>query len=386
VTIVRDFTEQRRADAELRRLAEEQAALRRVATLVAGDAPPEHVFQQVTEEVSRLFRLRSALLFRYEDALSATIVGRFGHEPDEFRLGSLFVLDEGAALGVLRTGAPVRVDYKDLGGALAPRMLGFGFTSSHGVPISVGGRIWGALIASERAEQTLPAGTDRRLQAFAQLVALAVASAQASEELTASRRRIVEASDAERRRLERNLHDGAQQRLVGLSVGLQLVRSKLRAEPNEAGELLQLAFEELGEALTELRELAQGIHPAVLAERGLAAALQVLAARAPLPVVLDLGLRRPLPEPIEAACYFVASEALANVVKHADAASATVRTSYADSNAVIEITDDGCGGAVFDAGTGLHGLRDRVETLNGHLHLSSPTGRGTLVRAELPLL
>jgi signal transduction histidine kinase len=212
-----------------------------------------------------------------------------------------------------------------------------------------------------------------------------VASAQAREELEASRLRIIEAGDAERRRLERNLHDGAQQRLVALSVALRMVLERLRTGPDQAKELLEVAAEELAEALTELRELAQGIHPAVLTERGLVAALEVLAARTPLPVALDVRLRERLPEPVETAAYYVVSEALANVVKHAQAEEASVRVLRSDGSALVEVEDNGEGGARLDGGSGLRGLLDRVETLDGWLEIESRRGRGTLVRAALPL-
>jgi signal transduction histidine kinase len=223
------------------------------------------------------------------------------------------------------------------------------------------------------------------MQAFAELVALAVASAQAREELGASRMRIVEASDAERRRLERNLHDGAQQRLVALSVGLRLARAKIGDSPQEAEELLGIASQELSDTLTELRELAQGIHPAVLTEQGLEAALEVLAARTPLPVELEVRLPERLPGPVEATAYYVVSEALANVVKHACAGSARVYAERTEGPVQIEVADDGVGGADPRGGSGLSGLRDRVEALDGTLAIESPTGLGTLVRAELPL-
>jgi len=252
------------------------------------------------------------------------------------------------------------------------------------VPINVGGVTWGALVAALREDETIPVETERRLEAFAELVALAVASAQARDELAASRLRIIEASDAERRRLERNLHDGAQQRLVALSVGLGLARRRVRECPEEAEQLLSIAADELTAALTELRELAQGIHPAVLTERGLETALEVLAARTPIPVELDVSVPERLPEPVEAAAYYVASEALANVVKHAQAQAAGVRVEHEGGQAVIEVEDDGVGGANPD-GSGLCGLRDRVETLNGRLHIQSLPGVGTVVRAELPV-
>jgi signal transduction histidine kinase len=195
----------------------------------------------------------------------------------------------------------------------------------------------------------------------------------------------VEASDAERRRIERNLHDGAQQRLLALAVGLRLAQSKLTRDPEQASELLGAASEELNAALGELRELAQGIHPAVLTERGLEAALEVLAARAPLSVALDVQLPARLPEPVEAAAYYVASEALANVVKHARAGSAAVRAERVDGRVLIEVADDGVGGADPDSGSGLRGLRDRVETLGGRLQVASEPGRGTSVRADVPV-
>jgi signal transduction histidine kinase/PAS domain-containing protein len=385
VTIVRDFTEQRRAQAELSRLADEQAALRRVATIAAGDAAPEEVFQAVTEEICGLLRLGAALLLRFEDASTATVVGRFGEPTADVSVGDAVPMTDGAAAAVRQTGAPVRVAYADLEGEIARRMLALGFRASIAVPIQVAGSTWGALVAALREAQDVPDHTDRRLEAFAELVALAVASAQARDDLAASRRRIIEAGDAERRRIERNLHDGAQQRLVALSVGLRLVQSKIRESPEEAGELVSNVVSELSQALRELRELAQGIHPAVLTERGLATALDVLAARTPLPVELDVAVDDPLPPPVEAAAYYVVSEALANVVKHARAEAARVRVVRANGHALVDVSDDGEGGADPDHGSGLCGLRDRVETLNGRLVVESPSGRGTRIRAELPV-
>jgi PAS domain S-box-containing protein len=384
LTIVRDFTDERHSQAQLQRLAEEQAALRRVATLVAGEAPPDRVFQVVTEEVAKLLGLRSALLLRYEDVTSGTVVGRFGPPPGDFELGTTLRLEEGASITVLRTGAPARVDYGDLRGTLAARMRAHGFSASVGVPIFVAGSIWGAIIAAIRVDETLQDETEKRLGHFAELVALAVASAQARDELTASRLRIIEASDAERRRIERNLHDGAQQRLVALAVGLRLVQSRIGSDPAEAERLIGIASEELGEALTELRELAQGIHPAVLTERGLTEALAVLAARTPLPVDLEVRLPERLPPSVEATAYYVVSEALANVVKHAGASTAQVRVWRMDGLALVEVADDGAGQVDPERGSGLRGLRDRVETLNGRLDIDSADGTGTRIRARLP--
>jgi PAS domain S-box-containing protein len=386
VSIVRDFTEQHRAELAQRRLADEQAALRRVATLVAGDAPPELVFQRVTEELCQALGLREAVLERYESPTTSIILGRYGTNlAGHFDVGTVIPLEDGLAVTqVLRTGGPVHVEYAGQAGEVASLVNELGFSSSVAVPIKVAGSTWGALVASLREGESLPPETEKRLSGFASLVALGLASAQAREELEASRLRIIEASDAERRRLERNLHDGAQQRLVALSVGLRMVLDKLGTSPEEAKELLEVAAEELTEALGELRELAQGIHPAVLTERGLEPALEVLAARAPLPVALDMRLRERLPEPVEAAAYYVVSEALANVVKHARAEEAAVRVLRSGYSALVEVEDDGDGGARLDGGSGLRGLVDRVETLDGHLEIDSRLGSGTVVRAALP--
>ncbi len=385
VAITRDFTEQRRTEAEQERLAAEQAALRRVATLVASNAHPEEVFQTVTEEVCRLLGLRTAVLHRFEDARTSTIVGKFGEPTGPFELGKVNELEIGSALQVLQTGAAARSNYDDLAGSGAAKLRALGFCGSVGVPITVAGATWGALVVALRPDEALPLETERRLQAFAELVGLAVASAHARDELAASRLRIVEAGDAERRRIERNLHDGAQQRLVALSLRLRLARARLRASPEEAERLLEELSKELEQALTEVRELAQGIHPVMLTERGLEAALEVLAARAPLAVALDVCVPERLPEHVETATYYSVSESLANVLKHAHADSATVRVEWVEGRVDVEIGDNGVGGADADRGTGLRGLRDRVEALEGELWVESAPGRGTLVRAKLPV-
>jgi signal transduction histidine kinase len=205
------------------------------------------------------------------------------------------------------------------------------------------------------------------------------------DELRESRARIVEAGYAERRRVERDLHDGAQQRLVALALQLQLVRSKLQSDPAEASELLDEATQELSGATEELRELARGIHPPVLTDRGLVAALEALAKRAPLPVTVEANETERAPEAVEAAAYFVVSEALTNVARHADAGQAVVRVARRDGLLCVEIEDDGAGGADVSTGSGLRGLADRVGALDGALEVESPAGRGTTVRARLPV-
>jgi PAS domain S-box-containing protein len=385
VTVVRDFTEQRRAERGQRWLAAEQAALRRVATLVASGAPPDRVFQSVTEEVCRLLGLRTAVLARFEGPSTATIVGKYGGLPGRYEVGYVAPLVPGATREVLRTDAPIRVDYAELARDTVEEFLDLGYRGEVGVPITVGGATWGALVVVLQEDEAIPPATEHRLHGFAELVGMAVASADARNEVAASRRRIVEASDTERKRLERNLHDGAQQRLVALALGLRMAQSKLRKSPEKAEHLLGQLAEDLSAAIAELRELAQGIHPAVLTERGLESALDVLAARAPMSVELDVDLPERLPEPVETAAYYTVSEALANVVKHARAQTARVTVAWEDDALVVEVADDGAGGADVERGTGLRGLCDRVEALGGQLWIESSPGNGTLVRGELPV-
>jgi PAS domain S-box-containing protein len=204
------------------------------------------------------------------------------------------------------------------------------------------------------------------------------------EELAASRARIVAAGDVERRRLERNLHDGAQQRLVTLSLSLRVAQSKLDSDPAVARAVLADAGQELGLALDELRELARGLHPAVLSERGLRVAVEAIAGRASVPVETDIPDDR-LPEPVEAAAYYLIAEALTNITKYAHASKVRVRVAASDRSVLVEVSDDGVGGADPAAGSGLRGLADRLEALGGSLEVASPAGAGTSLRAEIPL-
>ena len=253
--------ERRRAEAAVRELAEEQAALRRVATLVASEADPATVFEGVTEETARLLGLPSAAIARYEDAESAMIVGVWA-EPGAppLPVGSSISRDPGTAIGrVYETGEPQLVEsYSETPGPLAQTLRELGYRASIAAPVNVGGRLWGALIAATRSSERLPEGSERRLCDFADLVAQAVANADAYEKLAASRARIVEAGDAERRRLERNLHDGAQQRLVTLALQLRMADSMVDDDPLRARQLVADGQAELSAALDELRELARG--------------------------------------------------------------------------------------------------------------------------------
>jgi signal transduction histidine kinase len=205
------------------------------------------------------------------------------------------------------------------------------------------------------------------------------------DDLRTARQRIIAAADAERRRIERDLHDGAQQRMVAVAVTLGLAESKMHDDHEAAARLIAQAREEAQLAVKELRELARGIHPAVLSDRGLEPALEALAARAPIPVTVECVPAEPLPTDVEAAVYFVTSEALTNVAKYAHAGEASIRVALEDGRLQLEICDDGVGGAETSAGSGLAGLCDRIEALDGALTVESPRGGGTTVRAEIPL-
>src|SRR6476659_605323 len=372
-----------------RRLADEQAALRRIATLVAGEAAPSAVFERVTTEVGQLLSVPSARVVRYEDDGSGTIVGGWAAE-DDFEglpVGASVPLDSDTVIVLVqRTGQAQRVtSYEGVGGELAERLRTVGFHAGVAAPVRVGGRLWGVLVASAYGPEDLPVGAETRLSAFAELVAQALANADAYEKLAASRARIVEAGDAERRRLERNLHDGAQQRLVTLAMSLRLVEARVAADPDSARTTLADARLQLADALVELRELARGIHPAVLTDHGLGPAVDALAGRSAVPVRVTAVPEGRLPSPVEAAAYYIVAEAVTNVAKYADASLVTVAVRPDGDRMVVEVVDDGVGGADPAAGTGLRGIADRVEALHGRLEISSPAGSGTRLTAEIPV-
>jgi PAS domain S-box-containing protein len=383
---IRDVTERRKKDAALRRLADEQAALRRVATAVAAEPEPTAVFGLVSEEVGRLLGAHTANLVRFDGEGWLTVVGGW-NEPGarSVPVGDTMKLDgDTVAARVWRTGRPARVDsYENVSGTIAAFLRELGLRSAVAAPVTLGAGVWGAVIVSSVHPQPFPLGAEQRLADFAELAGQALANASAREQLAASRARIVEAGDAERRRLERNLHDGAQQRLVALSLNLRLAARSCGDDP-VALAAFERAGEDLAQALEELRELARGIHPAVLSDRGLEPAIEALAARTPLPVQIDMGLEERLPEPVEAAAYYVVAEAVTNAAKHAQAAEVRVRIECDNGHARIEVADDGVGGAATGSGSGLRGLADRVEALGGHLRVESPPGEGTTVRADIP--
>ncbi|GAB3832378.1 hypothetical protein GCM10027610_024430 [Dactylosporangium cerinum] len=365
---------------EFRRIADEQAALRRVATLVARDASPRLVFATVADEVGTLFGADGTAIIRFESDGEATMMGRYGFE--QAQPGSRDRPDPDSARASVRaTGRAGRRDVDDPDQASQPATA----CSAVASPILVEGRVWGAMTVTSR-RQRLPQDTEQRLADFTELVATALANAESRTELTASRARIVATADQTRQRIERNLHDGAQQRLVSLALQLRAAQAALPPELDALTAQLDHAVTTATGALEEFREISRGIHPAILTESGLGPALRTLARRAPIQVDLDMHVDGRLPEHVETSAYYIVAEALTNAAKHAHASVVTV-TVEAGADAVLRVTvrDDGAGGADFTRGTGLLGLKDRAEALGGRIVLHSPRGAGTSLRIELPL-
>jgi PAS domain S-box-containing protein len=374
--IARDVTERTA-------LADEQAALRRVATLVAHESSPEEVFAAVADELAKLLGVVSSTVWRYEDDETATLAGEGGELAGLVPLGQRFPLGgDNIASQVFRTARPARIDaYADATGPIGSQFKRLGVRAGLGAPVIVDGRLWGAL--SLGTAEPPPPGAESRVAGFAELVATAISNVEARAELSASRARIVAAADDERRRVVRDLHDGAQQRLVHTVITLKLARRALEHDAADAPALVGEALGHAERANEELRELAHGILPAALTAGGLRAGMRELASRMPVPVQVEVASER-LPRTIEATAYFVASEALTNVAKHAGAASAMVRARIEDGTLLVEVRDDGVGGA-HPEGSGLQGLGDRVAAIDGRLRIESPAGGGTVVAAALPI-
>jgi signal transduction histidine kinase len=374
------------ARSDLARLAQEQTALRRVATLVARGVSPAEVFAAVTEEVGRLLGLDLTSMLRFEPDDTATVVAQLGWKHEESRIGDRWEIESLLAVAsVRRTGRSARVDDTSRArGRLADLVRDEGIRCMVAGPIVVEGRLWGAIgVGSRRGP--LPADTEQRMADFTELLATAVANAESRAQLTASRARIVAASDETRRRIERDLHDGIQQRLVTLALQLRGARDAMApVRPELLGQLSHLE-DGLNSVLDELREISRGVHPSILSEGGLGPALKSLARRSAVAVELELTTVARLPQPLEAAAYYVVSEALANAAKHANASLAQVSLQVRDTRLHLSIRDDGIGGADPTQGSGILGLTDRVEALGGTLKLVSPARRGTTLHVSLPL-
>jgi signal transduction histidine kinase len=374
--------------ARVEALLAEQAALRRVATLVASDLHAGQLFDGVCEEVGRVLHVESANISRFEDDCTQTVVGAWGAGGAPFfPVDERVPIDGETVTGKLhRSGQPERVDdYSGVRGELVKRLRAQGIKSAVGAPITVAGKTWGAIVISRGRPRAFPEGAEYRLANFAELVTAALANVDAREQLAASRARIVQAGYDERRRLGRDLHDGAQQELVGAVMSLKLAQRRLARDPGEAAELLDEALAHMETGIRELRELAAGIHPSILTDRGLGAALEALAARSSIPVELDEVPPQRLPGPVETSAYFVVAEALTNAAKYAGCSYVRVGVRVEEGALTVEVVDDGIGGANPSGGSGLRGLADRVNALGGRFEIESPAGGGTTVRARIAL-
>jgi PAS domain S-box-containing protein len=372
---------------ENRILSHEQAALRRVATLVAEGHDPGDVFAAVAVEVGRLLSADATRLLRYQADGTASVVGSYGASDAEIGIASDPSLDGGRLWGRIAQGrSPERSDR--LGGgsdALADSLLAVGIGAAAAAPIVVSGRPWGAIVGAWQHLDTADRDTEVRMARFTELVATAVSNAETSAELAASRRRIVTTADEARRRIERDLHDGAQQRLVHTVLVLKLLRKELGAADGPVAKLAEEALVNAQRGIDEVRELARGIHPRILSSGGLRPALEALAGRFRVPVTVAMQSDARLPENVEVTAYYVASEALTNAAKHADASEMRITVDVDDRWIVLTIRDDGAGGADPSRGSGLVGLRDRVAALGGALAIHSEPGAGTVLTAQIPV-
>jgi signal transduction histidine kinase len=372
------------AEQELHDLADTQAALRRLAMLVARGEPPEAVFAAATREALGHFGGGTARMIRYELDGTSTLVANEGTTGPHVRVGERWegYPPTGLTATVLRTGRAARVDdYRDLPGG--EPYLREGIRSAIAVPIHVNGRLWGA-IAVGSGQGPLPPDVEQRMTEFTDLVATAVANAQSRAELITSRARIVAASDEARRRIERDLHDGAQQGLLALALRLRFAAAPYENEEIRT-EITDVARGLLG-VIDELREICRGIHPEILSRAGLRPALRALGRRSAIPVDMDVRIDGRLPEPIEVGAYYVVSEMLTNAAKHARASIVEVHAATSGGTLRVCVRDDGIGGADPLRGSGLVGLKDRTEALGGTFSIHSPAGGGTTVCCELPVL
>jgi PAS domain S-box-containing protein len=371
---------------EHRVLVGEQAALRRVATLVAEGDEPDRLFQAVAVEVGQLLEADATRLLRFDEDGAASIVAGYGASDPALDIGARMTLDRSQIWGqVARDGAAVRTDHLEASSDPLAQSLGqLGASAAVAAPIVVSGRVWGVIVAAFQRTEAVHADTEARIAQFTELVATAVANADSTAELAASRRRIVETADDTRRRIERDLHDGAQQRLVHTILTLELARDTLPAD-GQSARLVDEALEHAQHAIAETRDLAQGIHPSVLSRLGLVPALEKLVQRSTVPVTLEARIDGRVPASVEVAAYYVVSEALTNVAKHANASCAHVSLERRDGRLWLQIRDDGIGGADPTRGSGLVGLKDRVEASGGALTVESRPGEGTRLTVELPL-
>ena len=377
-----------RSHNELAALADEQAGLRRVATLVAQGASADDVHAAVACEIGQLLPADYALIGRYDvQGTEFTTVANWSREGESADFPTaLGVGGRNVTALVWQTGRAARIDPDETAsGPVAPYHRALGIRSTVGVPINVEGHLWGIVIAASSREQPMPDDTETRLGSFTELVSTAIANTEAQAALAASRARLVVTADETRRRFERDLHDGAQQRFVAAAVRVRAAQAAVPPDLPELAAELDHTAAELTRAIDELRDFAHGIHPAILVKGGLRPALRALVRHSAVPVDLDVRMNGRLPERVEVAAYYVVSEALTNAAKHGHPSSVTVRVEVVRDLLRVGIRDDGVGGAQFGRGSGLVGLKDRVEALGGGITLQSEPAAGTSLSIELPL-
>ncbi len=385
--LVATAIENAEARAELRRVADEQAALRRVATLVARGVAPEQVFAAVAAEVGQLTGADAAGILRFDADGMATLMALWGMNGDDgVGVGGRWKPEPPApTAAVLATGHSARYDSASPTlEAEAVLLRGRQVRSAVASPITVEGQRWGTISVVSR-DRPFPPNTEPRMVEFTEISALAIASAESRVQLAASRARVVAAGDRTRRQIERDLHDGAQQRLVSLALELRLAQDTVPADLPALRAGIGRAADGATEVQEELREISRGIHPATLSEGGLGPALRTLARRSAVPVELRVDTSSRYPPSVEVAAYYVVSEALTNTAKHAGPSPAEVVVQERDGTLRVVVSDDGVGGAEPQRGSGLIGLRDRVEAVGGSIDVISPVGQGTTIQVSLPL-
>jgi signal transduction histidine kinase len=374
----------------IRAVAEEQGALRRVATLVARGVVPSEIFTAVAAELSRVLGADYTTIVRFEPDDTATVVG-YWSDPGAPKImppldGHWPIEDPSVAAAVLSTGRPARMtDYERATSAIGIWARSQRIRYVVGCPVKVEGRIWGAMLIYSLKAEPQPGVTEDRMLAFVELVATAIANAQGRSDLLASRARVVAAADESRRRIERDLHDGAQQQLVTLGFKLRMVEAAMAPCQQQLKEQVSSTVHGLTSVLEDLQEISRGIIPPTLARHGLRPALRSLARRSPVPVTLDVHLGGRLPEAITVALYYTVSEALTNMAKYAHASAVEVHLTTHDTAARLSIHDNGLGGAHLGGGSGLLGLKDRIEALDGRIEVLSATGAGTSLLVDIPI-
>ena len=369
-------------------LAQQQTALRRVATLVARRADPADIYPVAVAELARGLGVEHVMMLRYESGGEFVVVACIDIDANrKLAVGEhLSLSGDSVAAKVFSSGAPARVnDYRAAAGPTADRLRRLGLSSGVGGPVSVDGRTWGALVVGSTRPEPMPPETESRVMDFADLVGTAIFNAETQAELTASRVRIVTAADQARRRFERDLHDGAQQRIVSLGLELRAIEATAPPESVELHDQLTHVVDGLSGLYADLQELSRGIHPAILSRGGLGPAIKTLARRSPVPVDLRLDVDGHIPESVEVAAYYVIAEALTNTAKYAQASEATVQAACRDAVLHLTISDDGIGGAHTGGGSGLIGLKDRVNALSGDLTGVQPGRRRNHPHRNHPL-